>query len=139
MKKENITNPTPEQIEKWKKLYGESNVKHLAIELKFKTADGEEFDERSDAEEHVESFKADMRTIEVTEKAECWLRTPDRKVIGMATSVAGKDTVKFGELIMKNCWLGGDERIMNDDDLFLSANSILGDIIKIRTATLKNC
>ena len=137
--KENIDNPTPEHIEKWKKLYGENGVKELVIACKFKTSDGEEFDERTDAEEHVEEFQESMREIEVSEEVKCWLKVPGRKVIGMATSLAGKDTVKFGEIIMKNCWLGGDERILNDDELFLSANSILGNIIKIKTAELKNC
>jgi DNA-directed RNA polymerase subunit H (RpoH/RPB5) len=40
---------------------------------------------------------------------------------------------------LQNCWLGGDERIKTDDDLFLAANAVLGDLIKIKTATLKNC
>lgn len=134
---ENITNPTPEQIEKWKSIYGD--VHTLEIECKFKTADGEEFDERSDAEEHVEDFKEDMREIEVTEKKVAYLKTPSRKVIGAAQSMAGKDNIKFGEIIMKNCWLGGDEEIQTDDSLFLSANTVLGNIIKIKTASLKNC
>ena len=137
--KENIENPTPEQIEKWKKLYGENGVKELVIDCKFKTSDGEEFDERGDAEEHVEEFQETMREIEVSEQVKCWLKVPGRKVIGMATSLAGKDTVKFGEIIIKNCWLGGDMRIQDNDELFLSANSILGNIIKIKTAELKNC
>ena len=134
---ENITNPTQEQIEKWKSLYGDIHT--LEIECKFKTADGEEFDERSDAEEHVEDFKEDMRTIEVTGKKVAYLKTPSRKVIGMAQSIAGKDTIKFGEIIMKNCWLGGNEEIQTDDSLFLSANAVLGNIIKLKTASLKNC
>ena len=134
---ENITNPTPEQIEKWKTLYGDIHI--LEVECKFKTADGSEFDERSDAELHVEDFKEDMREIEVTEKKVAYLKTPSRKVIGMAQSIAGKDTIKFGEIIMKNCWLGGDEEIQTDDSLFLSANAVLGNIIKLKTASLKNC
>lgn len=134
---ENITNPTPEQIENWKKLYGDIHT--LEIECKFKTADGAEFDERSEAEAHVEDFKEDMRAIEVTEKKVAYLKTPNRKVIGMAQSVAGKDTIKFGEIIMKNCWLGGDEEIQTDDSLFLSANTVLGGIVKLKTASLKNC
>lgn len=135
--KENISNPTPEQVEAWKKLYGDVHI--LTVELKFKTADGEEFDERSDAETHVEDFKEDMRAIEVTEKKVAYLKTPGRKVIGMANAVAGKDTIKFGEIVMKNCWLGGDEEIQSDDVLFISANAVLGNIIKLKTAELKNC
>lgn len=133
---ENITNPTPEQIEKWKKLFG--NVHVLTVECKFKTADGEEFDERSDAEAHVEDFKEDMRAIEVTEKKVAYLKTPSRKVIGAANAMAGKDTIKLSEIILKNCWLGGDEEIMTDDQYFLAAHSVLGNIVKVKNADLKN-
>ncbi|WP_297096378.1 hypothetical protein [uncultured Draconibacterium sp.] len=135
-KKENITNPTPEDIKKWEGLYGKVNK--LEIDTKFKTADGEEFDNEEDARDHAEDLVADKRGI-TTESVVAYLRNPSRKIISMATSVGGKDPIKFGELILQNCWLGGDERIKTDDDLFLAANAVLGDLIKIRSARIKNC
>jgi len=148
MKKENITNPTPEDIAGWEKLYGKVQI--LEIETSFKTYDGQIFEEKEDAEDHVAEFvvpegdtpedvelKANMLKIEAT-IVRAYLKKPSRKVISMATAVGGKDPIRFGELILENCWLGGDEHIKTNDDLFLAANAILGNLIKIKTATLKN-
>ena len=131
--KENITAPTPEQIEKWKKDYGKVHV--LEIPEKHVTADGERFDDENEATDHAAELKDKTVTAELVT---AYLKTPSRKVISMATSLGGKDPIKFGEIILKNCWLGGDERIQTDDDLFLAANGVLGDLIKIKSATLKN-
>jgi hypothetical protein len=148
MKKENIINPTPEDIAGWEKLYGKVQI--LEIETSFKTFDGQVFEEKEDAEDHVAEFvvpegdtpedvelKTNMLKIEAT-TVKAYLKKPSRKVISMATAVGGKDPIRFGELILENCWLGGDEHIKTNDDLFLAANAILGNLIKIKTATLKN-
>ena len=67
----------------------------------------------------------------------CYLRKPTRKELSYA-AVAGKtDPLKYNETILKSCWLGGDEEIRTDDDLFLSAGAVLGDIIETKAAELK--
>ncbi len=136
LENKNITTPTPEDITKWKELYGK--VHTLEIPIKYTTADGREFDDEGEAKDHASELVPEKREIQ-TLSIVAYLRTPSRKIISMATAVGGKDPIKFGELILQNCWLGGDERIKTDDDLFLAANAIIGDLIKIKTATLKNC
>jgi len=131
---ENITNPTPEQIEKWKKEYGKVHV--LEIPERYITSDGQSFDDEDMANDHAAELKD--KTVK-TEGVTAYLKTPSRKVISMATSLGGKDPIKFGEIILKNCWLGGDERIKDEDELFLAANGVLGDLIRIKSASLKNC
>lgn len=133
---ENISNPTPEQIKEWKALYGK--VHELEVPEKYITADKREFDDEEEAKDHAAEMVEGKREVE-TVSAKCWLKSPSRKVIDMATTVAGKSPMKFGEIILKNCWLGGDMRIQTDDDLFMAANGILGDLIKIKSAKLKNC
>lgn len=135
-KKENITSPTPEQIAKWKENFG--NVKELEIPVKYVTADGEEFEEEEEAKDHAQELVKGKREIK-TESVKCWVKTPSRKVIDMATSVSGKAPLKFGAIILEHCWLGGDERIKTEDELFLAANGILGELIKVKTAKIKNC
>ena len=135
-KQENITNPTPEDIAKWKELYGK--VHELKVPIKFMTADGEEFEEEDEAEDHAAELAEGKKGI-TTESVVAYLKTPSRKIISAATAIGGKDPIKFGELILQNCWLGGDERIKTDDTIFLSANAVIGDLIKIKTASLKNC
>lgn len=135
-KQENIKNPTPEDIAKWKEFYGKVNV--LEIPSKFITADGQEFEDEEAAKDHALELAGDKREI-TTVSHVAYLKNPTRKIISMATAVGGKDPIKFGELILQNCWLGGDERIKTDDELFLAANAVLGDLIKIKSASIKNC
>lgn len=66
-----------------------------------------------------------------------YLRTPDRKTMSYASSFASSEPLKFNEILLENCWLGGDEEIKTNDILFLSASSKLAEIIQIKTATLE--
>ena len=67
----------------------------------------------------------------------CYLKRPSRKTLGYA-SVAGKDDpLKFNEVILRDCWLGGDEEIRTDDVLFLSVSSQLANIIETKEAELE--
>lgn len=80
---------------------------------------------------HGEIFK-----ISVDGKT-CYLKKPSRKALGYA-SVAGKDNpLKFNEVILKDCWLAGDEEIQTDDTLFLSVSSKLTDLIQIKETELE--
>ncbi|TAD83308.1 MAG: hypothetical protein EAY75_15005 [Bacteroidetes bacterium] len=65
-----------------------------------------------------------------------WLKRPDRKTLSYAGSVATKDPIKFNEILLANCWLGGDEAIKTDDTLFLSVSQVLGTLVEVREATL---
>ena len=67
-----------------------------------------------------------------------YLKKPDRKTIGYASTVGSKDPIKFNEIILSNCWLGGSEDIKTDDSLFLSAGQVLADLIQVKEAELVN-
>jgi len=78
----------------------------------------------------------DIYKVTVKDKV-CYLKRPTRKAIGYA-SVAGKDNpLKFNEVILKDCWLGGDEEIQTDDTLFLAASSKLAELIEVEEAELE--
>jgi len=67
----------------------------------------------------------------------CYLKKPSRRIISYA-SVAGKtDPLKFNEVIMRDCWLGGSEAIRKEDDLFLAAGGVLMDLIEVKDAELE--
>lgn len=66
-----------------------------------------------------------------------YLKRPDRKTLGFASVTSKNDPMKFNEAVLNNCWLGGDEEIMTDDVLFVSASQVLGDIIQIKEAELE--
>lgn len=89
--------------------------------------------------EQIDAWKAahgDIFKITVEDKS-CILKTPDRKTLSYATSVATKDPLQFNEIILKNCWLGGDEEIKTNDSLFLAVSGKLSEIILIKEAALE--
>ena len=67
----------------------------------------------------------------------CYLRAQKRKDLS-AASVAGKaDPLKFNEVILRQCWLGGDTDIRTDDSLFLAASGMIPDIVEVGEAELE--
>lgn len=74
--------------------------------------------------------------IEVDDRI-AYLRRPTRKALSAAAVVGKTDPMKYNEVLLKNCWLGGDEEIQEKDDLFLGASEALADLIEKKEATLK--
>ncbi len=58
-----------------------------------------------------------------------YIRRPDRKILSHATAVAGTDAIKFNETILRDCWLGGDESLLDDDAKFLAISAQLDKVI----------
>lgn len=87
----------------------------------------------------IDGWKAkhgSVYTVKV-EGSICYLKKPDRKTISYASTVGTKDPIKFNEVLLKNCWLGGDVNIQTDDDMFLSAAGVIGGLIDIKNAELE--
>ena len=89
--------------------------------------------------EQIKEWKKQYGDIYVLniEGKEAYLRTPDRQTLSYASTLATKDPLKFNEVVLNNCWLGGDEEIKTDDALFLAVSSKLPDLIQIKEATLE--
>jgi hypothetical protein len=89
--------------------------------------------------EQIDGWKAkhgDIFRIQVEDKA-CYLKKPGRKTLGYA-SLAGKENpLKFNEILLNDCWLGGDETIKTDDTLFLSVSAKLSELIELKEAELE--
>ncbi len=81
-------------------------------------------------QKHGEIFKIDV------EDKTCYLKRPSRKALSFASQVGAKDPLKFNEIILKDCWIDGDEEIQVDDTLFLSASSKLAELIEVKEASL---
>lgn len=67
----------------------------------------------------------------------CYLKTPDRKCMGAALQAQKSDPIKAKEIILTNCWLGGNDQIKTDDDLFISVAAQLDDLIEIKEVEVK--
>jgi hypothetical protein len=89
--------------------------------------------------EQIEEWKKQHKDIfKITvDGRTCYLRKPSRKALGYA-AVAGKENpLKFNEVILKDCWLAGDEEIKTDDTLFMSISAKLTELIEIKDAELE--
>lgn len=65
-----------------------------------------------------------------------YLKKSSRKTLSYATATAGKDPMKFNEIMLNSCWIDGDEEIKTDDSLFLAASSKLAELIEVKEAEL---
>ncbi|MCD8081871.1 MAG: hypothetical protein LUF04_16190 [Bacteroides sp.] len=110
-KEKMIGQVTPEQIAEWKAKYTDI----WAIKVP-----EDEYEENSPV--HV-----------------CYVRKPDKKVLGAASEAMGArgNYIKFNEVVLRQCWLGGSDMIRNDSDMFLSAGGQLSEISKVAEAELE--
>ena len=47
------------------------------------------------------------------------------------------DPIRSNEVLLENCWLGGDESVKTDDSKFMGVSPVLAEIIQVKEATLK--
>jgi hypothetical protein len=88
-------------------------------------------------EEQIQKWKqehGDVFAIKVEDKI-CYLKRPDRKTFSFASQVQN-DPLRFNEVILKNCWLAGDEQILTDDSLFLAACTLIDQVTEFKKAEL---
>ncbi len=91
-------------------------------------------------EEKIQEWKdkyGDIFKITTEDGYSCILRKPNRKELGYAGVAGQENPIKFNEIILNSCWLGGDEEIKTDDSQFLSVSQKLGEIIKVKSAELE--
>jgi len=66
-----------------------------------------------------------------------FLFRPDRTTLGAAISQLDRDPLKANEILLRNSWVGGDERILEEDEYFFGAISSLGQLLEFGTSELK--
>ena len=68
------------------------------------------------SQEQIDAWKkqhGDIYAIKVDGKT-AYLKKPDRKTLSFASVAGQKDPMKFNEIILENCFIGGDEEIKKD-------------------------
>ncbi len=91
------------------------------------------------SEEQILRWKGqykDVYQIEVGDSV-CYLRKPDRATMKAVASLGTNDPIRSNEVLLENCWIGGDESIKTDDDKFFGVSSQLANLIEIKQAELK--
>lgn len=89
-------------------------------------------------QKQIDAWKAehgDIFKITVDDKV-CYLKQPGRKVLSFASTAGAKDPMQFNEVILRECWLAGDEEIKTNDGLFLSVSAKLDQLIQVKEAEL---
>ena len=66
----------------------------------------------------------------------CYVKKPDRKILGYASVASKTDPLKFNEVILNNCFIGGSEEIKTNDDLFYGASAVLAELVQVKEAEL---
>ena len=89
-------------------------------------------------QEQIDAWKkqhGEIYAIKVDGKT-AYLKKPDRKTLSFASVAGQKDPMKFNEIILENCFIGGDEEIKKDDSLFLAASAKIVELIEVKEAEL---
>lgn len=90
-------------------------------------------------QKQINEWKAqygDVFKISVGDKV-CYLKPPGRKVLSFASTAGQKDPMQFNEVILRECWLAGDEEIKTNDGLFLSVSAKLPELIEVKESVLE--
>jgi len=69
-------------------------------------------------------------TIEIESEYICFLRKPTKNILSKVVSLMQVDKISALYLLLTDCWLGGDEEIKEDSDLFLSVISTVDQILE---------
>lgn len=67
----------------------------------------------------------------------CYLCRPSRSTIAAASVVGRDDPFKFAEIVIANCWLGGDEALRTDDKYFMGLSQKVSELVEIKVGELK--
>ncbi len=66
-----------------------------------------------------------------------YFRKPDRTTLGAALSQEERNPMKGKEILLRSTFVAGDKRILEDDDLFISASLVANEMVQIRLAQIK--
>lgn len=66
-----------------------------------------------------------------------YLKKPDRKTIKAVAAIGGADPISGSEVLLANCWLGGDETLKTDDGKFFAVSRKLAELVEVKQADLK--
>lgn len=69
----------------------------------------------------------------------CYFRKPTRQELSYATVASNqmKDTVKYSEVLMNSCFLGGDRDIIDNDEYFLGAAPVIEALSEAKVGEIK--
>lgn len=65
----------------------------------------------------------------------CWLSKPSIKTLSLAFTVGVGSNIDFYEVLVKHCWLAGDDVFLKDDDYFFAIGEHFRELTEIKEPT----
>lgn len=119
MKKDNIENPDVAQIEAWKKQHGDVYSIEVAV-------DADKFE--------ANTIQPDLDDLP---KLVGYMKKPDRKTMNFALVTMPKNLIAAGKAVLKDCWLGGDARLLTDEGYSATAGMQAIELVEIYQSRIK--
>jgi hypothetical protein len=66
-----------------------------------------------------------------------YFKRPDRNTIKAATAISAQDGHKANEIVLENCWLGGDPEIKTNDLYYMEVAPIIPKLFDFGKAEIK--
>lgn len=89
-------------------------------------------------QEQIDAWKKKHGSVfkyETEDGKVAYFRKPDRRIAGYAGTIA--DPVASNEALAKNCFLGGDAEIIDNDEYFFGLSRSLPGLMKVKLGELK--
>lgn len=93
---------------------------------------------KKQSKEQLESWKKKYGQVYAVEVGNylCYLKPPTRQILSLSMSYESSDPLKADESLLQNCWIGGDEEIKTDLNLFLSIRPQLSELFELKKSKL---
>lgn len=90
-------------------------------------------------EQKIEQWKEKHKNVFAyeVEGQTCYLKQPDRKILSAATINAKGDPMRYNEIVLKNCWLGDNVELLDDDSIFFGLSQKVDELVAAKVGELK--
>lgn len=84
-------------------------------------------------QEQIEAWKREHGKVFVAKAGECagYFRKPTRKELSYAMTLREKP-LEMTELILRSCWLGGDEAMLEDNECLLGCDKLVEKLLHVK-------
>ncbi len=70
-------------------------------------------------------------------KYACYLKRPSRQTVDLASTRAQGSNFKMADVILDNCWLGGNDELRGEDKYFIGLQQKIAELIEVAAGELK--
>ncbi len=90
--------------------------------------------------EQIQEWKkkyGDIYCIGFDDGKETYIKKPNRKTVSLAMTKMQTNPLAYAEVILNQCFIGGDESFRTNDAYFFGASAQLEQIMEVKSAEIK--